>query len=48
VFEGKFDNVILPVTEDFVGKILSIPIYPGMTTDKINHVIKVINSFEGN
>jgi dTDP-4-amino-4,6-dideoxygalactose transaminase len=48
VFEGKFDNVVLPVTEEIVGKILSIPIYPGMTTDKINLVIKVINSFEGN
>ena len=45
VFQGKFDGLRLPVTEDFVGKILSLPLYPGMAQDKINHVIKVINSF---
>ncbi len=45
VFEGKFDNLVLPVTEHFVGKILSLPVYPGMSSDKIDHVIEVINSF---
>ena len=45
VFKGKFDDLILPVTEDSVGKILSLPVYPGMAQDKIEHVIKVINSF---
>ena len=45
VFEGKFDNLTLPVTEDFVEKIISLPVYPGMSSDKINHVIEVINSF---
>jgi dTDP-4-amino-4,6-dideoxygalactose transaminase len=45
VFEGKFDNLTLPVTEDFVEKIISLPVYPGMSSDKIHHVIEVINSF---
>jgi dTDP-4-amino-4,6-dideoxygalactose transaminase len=45
VFEGKFENLTLPVTEDFVEKIISLPVYPGMSSDKINHVIEVINSF---
>ena len=45
VFEGKFDNLTLPVTENFVEKIISLPIYPGMSSDNINHVIEVINSF---
>jgi dTDP-4-amino-4,6-dideoxygalactose transaminase len=45
VFDGKFDRVNLPITEDLVDKILSLPIYPGMSQKKINHVIEVINSF---
>jgi dTDP-4-amino-4,6-dideoxygalactose transaminase len=45
VFKGKFENLTLPVTEDFVEKIISLPVYPGMSSDKIHHVIEVINSF---
>jgi dTDP-4-amino-4,6-dideoxygalactose transaminase len=45
VFEGKFDGLSLPVTEDSIGKILSLPAFPGMGQDQINHVIKVVNSF---
>jgi aminotransferase EvaB len=45
VFEGRFENVTLPITEESVEKILSLPVYPGMSTDKIHHVIEVINSF---
>lgn len=45
VFEGKFESLTLPITEVFVEKIISLPIYPGMSSDKVNHVIKVINSF---
>jgi dTDP-4-amino-4,6-dideoxygalactose transaminase len=45
LFERKFEHLILPVTEDFVEKIISLPVYPGMSSDKINHVIEVINSF---
>ena len=45
VFEGKFESLTLPVTEDFVEKIISLPVYPGMSSDKINHVIEIINSF---
>jgi dTDP-4-amino-4,6-dideoxygalactose transaminase len=47
VFEGKFENLKLPVTEDFVEKIISLPIYPGMSSDKIQHVVEVINTFRG-
>ena len=46
VYKGKFDTLELPVTDHFVGKILSLPIYPGMSEDKVNHVINSINSFE--
>ena len=45
VFEGRFENLTLPITEDSVEKILSLPVYPGMSSDKIQHVIEVINSF---
>jgi dTDP-4-amino-4,6-dideoxygalactose transaminase len=45
VFKGKFENLTLPVTEDFVEKIISLPVYPGMSSDKVHHVIEVINSF---
>jgi len=45
VFKGKFENLTLPVTEDFVEKIISLPVYPGISSDKIQHVIEVINSF---
>jgi dTDP-4-amino-4,6-dideoxygalactose transaminase len=45
VFEGRFENLTLPITEDSVEKIISLPVYPGMSSDKIHHVIDVINSF---
>jgi dTDP-4-amino-4,6-dideoxygalactose transaminase len=45
VFEGRFENLTLPITEDSVEKIISLPVYPGMSSDKIHHVIEVINSF---
>jgi len=45
VFEGRFENLTLPITEDSVEKIISLPVYPGMSSDKIQHVIEVINSF---
>jgi dTDP-4-amino-4,6-dideoxygalactose transaminase len=45
VFENKFENLNLPVTNENVDKILSLPIYPGMPQDKIEHVIKVVNDY---
>jgi aminotransferase EvaB len=47
VFEGKYANCRLPVTEEYAEKILSLPIYPGMSQDKIDQVIKAVNNFEG-
>jgi dTDP-4-amino-4,6-dideoxygalactose transaminase len=46
VFEGRFDSLKLPITEESIDKILSLPIYPGMDQNKISHVIKVVNDFE--
>jgi len=46
VFNGRFSNLKLPITDDSIEKILSLPIYPGISQRKINHVIKVVNDFE--
>jgi dTDP-4-amino-4,6-dideoxygalactose transaminase len=35
----------LPVTDSSVGKILSLPIYPGMKQEEIEHVINVVSNF---
>jgi dTDP-4-amino-4,6-dideoxygalactose transaminase len=45
VFEGRFNSLNLPITEESVDKILSLPIYPGMKQDETDHVIKVISNF---
>ena len=46
VFNGRFSKLKLPITDDSIEKILSLPIYPGISQRKINHVIKVVNDFE--
>ena len=45
IFENRFKDIKLPITEDSVGKILSLPIYPGMKQEDINHVITAVTSF---
>jgi dTDP-4-amino-4,6-dideoxygalactose transaminase len=45
IFQNKFEEIKLPVTEEAVERILSIPIYPGMSQEQINHVILTMNSF---
>jgi dTDP-4-amino-4,6-dideoxygalactose transaminase len=45
IYKDKFKDVFLPVTESSVNRILSIPIYPGMKQEEINHVINVISNF---
>ena len=45
IYENKFKDIKLPVTESYEDKILSIPIYPGMKQEDINHIITVVTRF---
>jgi dTDP-4-amino-4,6-dideoxygalactose transaminase len=45
IYKEKFKDVSLPVTDRSVDKILSLPIYPGMKQEEINHVVKVVSNF---
>jgi aminotransferase EvaB len=45
IYQEKFKDVSLPVTDRSVDKILSLPIYPGMKQEEINHVVKVVSNF---
>jgi dTDP-4-amino-4,6-dideoxygalactose transaminase len=36
----------LPITEDYANKILSLPLYDGMTSDEVDYVIDKINSYK--
>ena len=45
IYENRFKDIKLPITEDSVGKIISLPIYPGMKQEDINHVITAVTSF---
>jgi dTDP-4-amino-4,6-dideoxygalactose transaminase len=47
IYKAKFKDVYLPVTESSVDKILSLPIYPGMMQEEIEHVINIISNFKG-
>ena len=45
IYKDKFKDVSLPITDSSVDRVLSIPIYPGMKQEEINHVIDVISNF---
>jgi dTDP-4-amino-4,6-dideoxygalactose transaminase len=45
IFLHKYGKIDLPVTDKAVDQILSIPVYPGMSQEQINHVISTINGF---
>jgi dTDP-4-amino-4,6-dideoxygalactose transaminase len=45
IYKEKFKDINLPVTDESVDKILSLPIYPGMKQEEIDHVINVISNF---
>lgn len=45
IYENRFKDIKLPITEDSVGKILSLPIYPGMKQEDLNHIISAVTSF---
>lgn len=38
-------NVVLPITETLADHILTLPCYPGMSSQQVNHVIKSVNSW---
>jgi dTDP-4-amino-4,6-dideoxygalactose transaminase len=44
LFNGRYDSVSLPITEDFTRKCLSLPIFPEMTFQQIERVVAVIKS----
>jgi hypothetical protein len=41
----KVERTDLPVTENTVNKILSLPMYPELTSNQINYVVDTIKSF---
>ena len=45
IYKEKFKDISLPVTDASFNKILSLPIYPGMKQEEIDHVINVITNF---
>jgi len=45
IYKAKFKDTKLPVTDGSVDKILSLPIYPGMKQEEIDHVINVITNY---
>ena len=45
IYKEKYKDISLPVTDSTVDKILSLPIYPGMKQEEIDHVINVISNF---
>ena len=45
IYKEKFKDTNLPVTDSSVVKILSLPIYPGMKQEEIDHVINVVSNF---
>jgi dTDP-4-amino-4,6-dideoxygalactose transaminase len=45
IYKEKFKDTNLPITDGSVGKILSLPIYPGMKQEEIDHVKNVISNF---
>jgi dTDP-4-amino-4,6-dideoxygalactose transaminase len=46
IYKEKFKDTNLPITEGSVAKILSLPIYPGMKQEEIDHVVKIISNFK--
>jgi len=44
-YRDRFGDVRLPVTEQVVGEILSLPMYPELTDDQVGRVIDAVRSF---
>jgi dTDP-4-amino-4,6-dideoxygalactose transaminase len=45
VYQARFGAVRLPVTEQIVGEILSLPMYPELTDDQVERVIDAVCAF---
>ncbi|MDP3919172.1 MAG: DegT/DnrJ/EryC1/StrS family aminotransferase [Nanoarchaeota archaeon] len=45
-FGDTLINLYLPITEKINKEILSLPLYPEMTNEEVNKVIKVVNEFQ--
>lgn len=45
VFEGRRENEALPVTLDACASVMSLPCFPGMTSEDVEHVVKSVRSF---
>jgi dTDP-4-amino-4,6-dideoxygalactose transaminase len=43
---SEFSNLSLPIAEEIHQKVLSLPIYPGMSVEDIKRVIKACNSYK--
>jgi dTDP-4-amino-4,6-dideoxygalactose transaminase len=43
-FEGKFDQVSLPICERVSQECFSLPIYPEMTNEQVDHVVGIIRN----
>lgn len=42
LFQGKYNHLDLPITDQFTTECVSLPIYPEMTTEQVQRVIDVI------
>ena len=45
IFNNKYDELNLTVTDNAVNNILSLPLYPGLTQVQVEHLISTLNSF---
>ena len=45
IWNGRFDSVKLPITEDLAQTILTLPCHPWMTDDDVDRVIESVNGF---
>lgn len=43
---AQFEGCSLPIAEMLAGEVLSLPIYPGMDSEQVEHVIDSVNSFQ--
>ncbi|MCI5119763.1 MAG: DegT/DnrJ/EryC1/StrS family aminotransferase [Candidatus Electrothrix sp. AUS4] len=46
IFGSTYAGVNLPVTEELCETVLSLPCYPGLTSDEVERVIETVNSWE--
>ena len=41
----KYNQLKLPITEDYHREVVSIPLYPSLSDKEVDHIISVLNSF---